>query len=60
MSFSGTVIDLRGTVFSGVPMATRSGDLDPGLVVHWLRTEGLASLMRDLSVRHSDAAGVAA
>jgi acetate kinase len=28
---------------AGVPMGTRTGDLDPGLIVHLLRTEGLTA-----------------
>ncbi|MFZ5657300.1 MAG: hypothetical protein ACOY37_09645 [Pseudomonadota bacterium] len=48
------------TPLSGVPGPTRSGDLDPGLVVHLLRRHGVnaATLERRLS-RDSGLAGIA-
>jgi acetate kinase len=47
------------TPASGVVMATRSGDLDPGLIVHLLRTEGLsADALDELVSRRSGLLGV--
>jgi acetate kinase len=44
---------------SGVPMGTRCGDLDVGLVVHLLRTDGLdATALDDLLSKRSGLLGV--
>jgi acetate kinase len=44
---------------SGVPMGTRAGDLDPGAIVHLLRTEGLdADALDVLLSRESGLLGV--
>jgi acetate kinase len=44
---------------SGVPMGTRSGDLDPGVIVHLLRTERLdAEALDDMLSRRSGLLGV--
>jgi acetate kinase len=44
---------------SGVPMGTRTGDLDPGVLVHLLRTESLAAdALDDLLSRRSGLLGV--
>ncbi len=47
------------TPTGGIPMGTRSGDLDPGVLVHLARTEGLdAAALDDLVNRRSGLAGV--
>jgi acetate kinase len=44
---------------SGVPMGTRSGDLDAGLILHLLRQDGLdPAVLDDLLSRHSGLLGV--
>jgi acetate kinase len=44
---------------SGIPMSTRSGDLDPGVIVHLLREERLdADALDDLLSRRSGLLGV--
>src|SRR6201999_606283 len=47
------------TPTSGIPMGTRSGDVDPGVVLHLLRTEKLdARALDDLLNRRSGLLGV--
>ncbi len=47
------------TPTSGIPMGTRSGDLDPGVILHLLRSEGLsADALDDLLNRRSGLLGV--
>jgi acetate kinase len=47
------------TPTSGIPMGTRSGDIDPGVVLHLLRSEKLeASALDDLLNRRSGLLGV--
>jgi acetate kinase len=47
------------TPAGGVPMGTRTGDLDPGVLVHLLRTEGAtADALDDLVNRRSGLLGV--
>jgi acetate kinase len=47
------------TPTSGIPMGTRSGDLDPGVLVHLLRSEGMgADALDDLCNRRSGLLGV--
>jgi acetate kinase len=44
---------------SGVPMGTRSGDLDPGVLLHWLRVGRLdAAALDDLVSRRSGLLGL--
>jgi acetate kinase len=44
---------------SGIPMSTRSGDIDPGVLVHLMRTERLdADALDDLLSRRSGLLGV--
>lgn len=40
------------TPAAGVPMSTRSGDLDPGLVQYLARTDGMDAALFDLMVNH--------
>jgi len=48
------------TPTGGVPMGTRSGDLDPGVLLYLMRTESLnADTLEDLLNRHSGLAGFA-
>jgi acetate kinase len=47
------------TPTGGIPMATRSGDLDPGVLVHLMRTEGAsADAIDDLVNKRSGLLGV--
>jgi len=47
------------TPAGGVPMGTRSGDLDPGVVIHLIREHGMdADALEDLFDRHCGLAGV--
>lgn len=47
------------TPTGGVPMSTRTGDLDPGVLLHLMRTEHLdADALEDLLNRHSGLAGL--
>jgi acetate kinase len=48
------------TPTGGVPMSTRTGDLDPGVLLYLMRTEDLSSdELEDLVNRHSGLAGLA-
>jgi acetate kinase len=58
---SGRCIDtsMAFTPTAGLPMATRSGDLDPGVAAHLARTEGLtAQCFYDLANRESGLLGI--
>jgi acetate kinase len=47
------------TPTSGIPMGTRSGDLDPGVMIHLLRAEGLSvDALDELCNRRSGLAGL--
>jgi len=47
------------TPTGGVPMSTRAGDLDPGVLLYLMRTEHLgADALEDLLNRHSGLAGL--
>jgi acetate kinase len=47
------------TPTSGIPMATRSGDLDPGVIVHLLRTEAMSiDALEELLNKRSGLLGV--
>src|SRR5579862_8792777 len=49
------------TPTGGIPMGTRSGDLDPGVIIYLLRTEKLsASKLEDLLNQQSGLAGLSA
>jgi acetate kinase len=47
------------TPAGGIPMATRTGDLDPGVLVHLMRTEGMgADMLDDLVNKRAGLLGV--